>query len=52
MENAGGESRLAVVNVADGADVHVRLRTIKFCHSKSVNLINNLKSRINIRFTP
>jgi hypothetical protein len=25
VEDAGGESRLAVVNVADGAYVHVRL---------------------------
>jgi hypothetical protein len=44
VEDAGGKSRLAVVNVADGAYVHVRLCTIEFCHT--VNLSYKSPTRV------
>ena len=39
LGDGGSQSGLAVVNVADGADVNMRLRTVKFCLFSHWNIL-------------
>ena len=39
LGDGGGQSGLAVVNVTDGADVNMRLRTVKFCLFSHWNIL-------------
>ena len=39
LGDSGGQSGLAVVNVTDGADVNMRLRTVKFCLFSHWNIL-------------
>ena len=43
VENGGGERRLAVVDVPDGAYVDVRLASIKCCHTCLLLIIGYLR---------
>ena len=39
LGDSGGQSGLAVVNVTDGADVHMRLRTVELCLFSHWNIL-------------
>ena len=39
LGDSSGQSGLAVVNVTDGADVNMRLRTVKFCLFSHWNIL-------------